>query len=68
MTGEPQHVMVTTTNVWADVEAHGLLLEWRQVDGKWEALACWAEPYSGGWTMRQRWVAAEQVRAVGGDA
>jgi hypothetical protein len=63
----PQHVMVTTTNVWGDLEAAGVLLEWQIRDGQWWALVVWAESHSGGWTISERWVEAEKVRAVGPD-
>lgn len=61
-----EHVHLLDVAVWGNVPHAGLLLEWRQVDGKWEGLVVAAEsfPQGRGWQVRQRWVAAEMIQWV----
>lgn len=61
-----QHIWLLDTQVFGDVPHPGILLEWRQRDGEWEALVISAQefPQDAGWQVRQRWVAADKVRPV----
>ncbi|MQW77233.1 hypothetical protein GHK92_15270 [Nocardioides sp. dk4132] len=58
----PRHVWVCRTGRWQE-RSPGLILEWRRVQGHWEALVVWA---SGGgvraWELAHGWVRAEHVR------
>lgn len=62
--GVPQHVWVAPVAQRPHETFPGLLLEWRQGDGGWEALVVWV--IGGGniaWHERQRWLPAAQVHA-----
>lgn len=61
-----EHVFVHDVQVFGNVPHPAILLEWRQVDGKWEGLTIAAEsfPQGRGWQVRQRWVDASLIQPV----
>lgn len=60
------HCFVHDVQVFGNVPHAAILLEWRQVDGRWEGLTIAAEsfPQDRGWQVRQRWVDADLIQPV----
>lgn len=59
--GTGQRGQTAPRHVWVDGDKVGVLIDWRQVSGKWEAHVFYA---TGPQATAQEWVEADRVRPL----